>query len=138
MDAEDPFLTFLNNGFDTIEGWPGRKESVRFLQVFRDLFESSAQNGGACEIGVHHAKYLIALHNLLGGNKASLGLDLFEKREKNIDGSGRGSRDICLANIAKFAKNPHLVRLVSHDSISLKIREVKALCVGYSPFFSLV
>src|SRR5262245_61218894 len=99
MDSEDPFLHFLDNSFDTIEGWPGSRESVRFMQVFRSVFERCSEASGACEIGVHHGKYLIALHNLLDGQKRSLGIDLFDDQSKNIDCSGIGSLEICASNI---------------------------------------
>jgi hypothetical protein len=134
MTVEDSFLEYLDAGFETIEGWPGRKESVRFLKIFRELFGQHNDMGGVCEIGVHHGKYLIALHNLLGGNKRSVGLDLFADQSRNVDGSGRGSMDICRANIDKYARNPHLIDLVGCDSLTLRGQQVRELQDKYGLF----
>src|SRR6185503_9184782 len=98
------------------------------------LFAMHPAMGGACEIGVHHGKFLIALHNLLGGNKRSLGLDLFEDQTRNLDGSGRGSLEICKANIAKYARNPDLIDLISCDSLTLKARQIQELHRDYGSF----
>lgn len=134
MNASDPFLQFMDNGYDSIEGWPGQKGSVNFMKIFRELFVNFQNMGGACEIGVHHGKYLIALHNLLGGNETSLGIDLFDQQYKNIDGSGRGSLEICKNNILKYAANPHLIELLSQDSITMKQNQINKVCSDYTPF----
>jgi len=134
MNLDDPFQSFLDKGYDTIEGWPGKKDSVSFLKVFRELFGVRPDMGGACEVGVHHGKYFIALHNLLGGDKLSIGLDLFERQERNVDASGRGSWEICLANVEKYARNPSLVKLLRHDSITLKPSQIRDQAPGYVPF----
>lgn len=130
---KEAFQKYLNEGFDHIEGWPGRKESVFFLQIFRELFDSLNQRGGACEIGVHHGKYLIALHNILAPCK-SLGLDLFAQQHRNIDGSGRGSREICEQNILKYAVDPDLISLVNIDSLGMTQRELKEIEERFGPF----
>lgn len=134
MSVEDPFLSYLDDGFDQIEDWPGLKKSVRFLEVFRGVVGGSSGTSGACEIGVHHGKYLIALHNLFGGWKRSLGIDLFEDQGKNVDGSGIGSREICQANIDRYAANPHMVELLGRDSLTLNYREVADIARRFDPF----
>jgi len=134
MEANDPFLQFLNNGYDSIEGWPGQKNSVYFMHVFKELFDNFPNMGGVCEIGVHHGKYLIALHNIFGVGKSSLGIDLFDQQYKNVDASGRGAFEICKENIEKFAVNPHLIELMSQDSITMKQNQIDELCSRYTPF----
>jgi hypothetical protein len=119
LAAIDYFDRYLLEGFDKIEGWPGKKASVEFMKKFRELFSFFGEKGGVCEIGVHHAKYFIALHNVMENSK-SLGLDVFEEQESNIDHSGKGVYDVSKANIDKYACNPHLIALRKADSIALK------------------
>jgi methyltransferase family protein len=129
----DYFDRYMEDGFDRIEGWPGQKRSVEFLKNFREAFSSFGENGGACEIGLHHGKYLIALHNLVAQNK-SLGLDLFDDQDRNIDQSGRGIKDICKQNIDAFAKNPHLITLRQFDSMSISSREKQKITEEFGMF----
>ncbi len=92
----DLFARYMDQGFDPIDGWPGQKGSVvRFMAVFKELFEQVHEQGGVCEIGIHHAKYLIALHNILCPT-VSLGIDLFEDQARNVsDFRARSERAIC-------------------------------------------
>ena len=131
---QDAFFKYLDNGFDSIEGWSGNRNSVAFMAIFRELFNRSSEVGGACEIGVHHAKYLIAIHNLLGGEHRSLGMDLFKEQEKNIDGSGGGDEYICTKNINIYARNPELITLASVDSISLTLAETLSIKKEFGSF----
>jgi hypothetical protein len=127
--GHDPFRAYLEGGFDTIEGWPGTKESVLFLEVLKDWFRPCGERGGALEIGVHHAKYLIALHNLLSPC-LSLGIDLFQDQSRNIDFSGLGGVDgppsieTCRRNVSAFAANPEGIRLMPADSLTFRSQEI--------------
>jgi hypothetical protein len=137
VQAEDAFEVYMREGFDQIEGWPGRKASVLFLRRFRALFAEAERPPSVCEIGVHHGKYLIALHNIFGGR--SLGIDLFEAQDKNVDWSGLGSRAISEANIARYAARPQDVTLLGQDSLDIRSREIQAMIdeYGYFAFFSI-
>jgi hypothetical protein len=130
---DDAFSLYLENGFDRIEGWPGQKESVRFMVIFKRLFEKHEEKGGACEIGVHHGKYLIALHNILCPPH-SLGIDLFEDQAKNVDSSGRGSAEIVAQNIEAFAYNPRSIALLAKDSLDIGPHDIKHIIDLYGRF----
>jgi hypothetical protein len=138
-DSNDPFRAYLANGFDSLEGWPGTKESVLFLEVLKDWFRPQGEQGGALEIGIHHAKYLIALHNLLAPCR-SLGIDLFEDQARNIDFSGMGgtggppSIETCQRHISAFAANPEAIHLMPADSLALGSREIADLLRTYPRF----
>lgn len=132
--VDESFARYLNGPFDQIEGWPGNLASVEFLAVVEELLSSQAVQGGACEIGVHHGKYLIALHNLRGGAYRSLGMDLFEDQSRNIDGSGRGDFNVCLENIHSHAKNPENCSLHSVDSLTLREGELSAIRGQFGEF----
>jgi len=129
----DPFTTYMNCNFDNIEGWPGVKESVLFLDVMRDWFGKYNDKGGACEIGLHHGKYFIALHNLLSPC-SSLGIDVFEDQSRNIDYSGCGSLEICRDNIKSFASNPERIDLMAMDSLAIGPRDVGDILEKYGNF----
>ena len=138
-EVHDPFRAYLERGFDSVEGWPGTKESVLFLEVLKDWFRMHSEQGGALEIGIHHAKYLIALHNLLTPCR-SLGIDLFEDQARNIDFSGMGGTDgpptieTCRRHISAFAANPDAIHLMSVDSLALGPLEIKDLLRTYPRF----
>ena len=129
----DVFARYMDEGFDLIDGWPGQKSSVRFMTVFEELFEHVHEHGGVCEIGIHHAKYIIALHNILRP-AVSLGIDLFEDQIKNFSDSGRGERAICEENIAKYAYNPGSIKLMSKDSLDLKAGDLATIIKDYGYF----
>lgn len=129
----DAFISYMLDGFDSIEGWPGQKESVAFMVVFRQLFERRSEQGGACEIGVHHGKYLIALHNILRPAH-SLGIDVFEDQVKNIDVSGRGSAQITAQNIDAFAHNPASIALLAKDSLDIGPQDIANFIDLYGRF----
>jgi hypothetical protein len=134
-----PFRTYMKRGFDSIEGWPGTKESVLFLEVLKDWFDLHGDHGGALEIGVHHAKYLIALHCLLSPC-LSLGIDLFDDQSRNIDYSGLGGVDgppsieKCRQNVSEFATNPEGIYLMPTDSLTLGQGEIQRILRSYPPF----
>ena len=114
------FEEYVNGKMDKVEGWCGSRESVLFnreLEQMRRHFGAPAL--GVMEIGVHHGKYLIALHNLVGGKKKSLGIDLFDDQEKNIDKSGCGNLEQCKKNIKKYCVHPEKVELMAADSLDL-------------------
>jgi hypothetical protein len=127
------FARYMADGFDQIDGWPGQKSSVQFMLVFKELFDHVHERGGVCEIGIHHAKYLIALHNILCPSN-SLGIDLFEDQTRNFSDSGRGERAICEQNIAKYAYRPSSITLMSKDSLDLKADDLAAIVQNYGYF----
>jgi hypothetical protein len=132
------FETFMLEGFDLIDGWPGQKRSVQFMAIFKEMFDYNHEQGGVCEIGIHHAKYIIALHNLLRP-QTSLGIDLFDDQDRNVDSSGRGVASICEENIWKYAYNPSSLKLMAKDSLDLKSSELAAITKehGYFAMFSV-
>jgi hypothetical protein len=130
--------TYMVEGFDQIDGWPGQKSSVEFMEIFKELFDCNHEKGGVCEIGIHHAKYIIALHNFLRP-VASLGIDLFDDQIKNFSDSGRGVKSICEENISKYAYNPSSVKLMAKDSLDLRAEDLAKIIsdCGYFAMFSV-
>ena len=131
--AEDPFHYYMQHGFHNIEGWPGRTDSVLFMKHFRSLFRKHGETGGVCEIGVHHGRYIIALHNVLCTGR-SLGIDLFDEQDKNIDNSGCGSKEKCRENILKYAHHPDSIELISKDSLAFTDKELQQITKTHGLF----
>ncbi|WP_146747668.1 class I SAM-dependent methyltransferase [Paramagnetospirillum kuznetsovii] len=127
------FLTYMESGFPQIAGWPGQPSSVIFMAHFKELFERHGVTGGACEIGVHHGKYLIALHNILAPAR-SLGIDVFDDQDKNVDGSGKGSYDLTRAYVDSFVADPDSVALMSKDSLTLNAADQAEILAEYGRF----
>lgn len=74
--------------------------------------------GPICEIGVHHGKFLITEHNVLGG-PPTLGIDVFNDRSRNVDNSGEGSLLKFQANVHAHAAVPEAIRSLQADSLEL-------------------
>lgn len=132
------FEDYMEDGFDLIDGWPGQKSSVLFMKIFKELFDYHKETGGVCEIGTHHGKYIIALHNILLP-QFSLGIDIFDDQERNVDESGRGNKNICEENIQRYAFNPSGLHLRSKDSLDLKTSDLAEINnqYGYFSMFSV-
>lgn len=137
-EVPSKFNDYMQNGFDTIEGWPGSKQSVVFMAAFKELFGVHDEKGGVCEIGVHHGKYIIALHNMLLPRR-SLAIDIFEDQTKNFDGSGCGSTEILKKNIEAFAYNPSSIDFLAKDSLDIRQSDIDTIIErsGYFAIFSI-
>lgn len=129
----DYFANYMATGFDAITGWPGNRPSVEFNRCLVKLFSIVKEPGGVCEIGVHHGKYLIALHNLFGDRK-SLGFDLFDRQSANIDGSGKGDFETCRRNIEKYVEKPDLVSLQPANSLAFSSSDIDATISKFGKF----
>ncbi|OAN49254.1 hypothetical protein A6A04_03830 [Paramagnetospirillum marisnigri] len=138
MAPGSAFLTYMGSGFSQIAGWAGQPSSVVFMGHFKTLFDQHGVTGGACEIGVHHGKYLIALHNILAPAR-SLGIDVFDDQDKNVDGSGKGSFDITRTNVNRYVLDPASVTLMTRDSLAINAAEQVAIQAefGRFAFFSI-
>lgn len=102
------------------------------LEAFFRSEEPFSQPGPICEIGVHHGRFLIGAHNALGGTRA-LGIDLFEHQERNVDGSGEGSREMLRAAMA-HAVNSAQIDARQDDSLGLGLREIDEILTRYGRF----
>jgi hypothetical protein len=87
-----------SSGFGNIEGWCDAG-----LFPIMDLLDSLSFNkrGGIAEIGVHHGKFYLMLNSLTQKEDRSYAIDVFDRQDLNIDGSGLGS-------LENFKKNLEL------------------------------
>jgi hypothetical protein len=116
-----------------VDGWAGTPESLLLHELFMGV-QVGCDNGGAFEIGVHHGRYLIALHNACQPGTSSLGIDLFDDQALNVDGSGSGDLAKARANLEQFAREPELAHLQSADSLALTDEDLATITETYAPF----
>lgn len=133
MGASHTFRQFVDGPMTNIQGWTGAARSVHLLEpVARSQRECAGS--GVFEIGVHHGRFLIALHLLCDENARSLGLDLFEDQSKNADHSGSGDQSIAQGNIDAFLSGHGSVDLMAGDSLALQQEDKDALRKKYGAF----
>lgn len=125
-------LTFVASRYQSpIIGWCA-DEVLFALENFFRCAKPFSKPGPICEIGVHHGRFLIGAHNALGGVRA-LGIDLFEQQERNVDGSGEGSREMLRAATA-HAVNPAQIDTRPGDSLDLGLPEIDEIRTRYGRF----
>jgi hypothetical protein len=100
-----------------IEGWAA-PAIFKVLQGLLQCDNPWFKAGSICEIGVHHGKFLVTAHNVLGGVRA-LGIDVFEDQARNIDHSGMGSQAAFLAAVNGYASHPGNISTWQMDSLEL-------------------
>lgn len=129
---------YLKNGFPNVQGWCNHR-IFSFLKYISDVQKANQITGGACEIGVHHGKFFIGLHNLITQGELSLALDIFDNQKLNIDKSGKGDLEQFEININSFATRPESIQVMAKDSTTLSIKDLWDLesSLGKFRFFSI-
>lgn len=118
----DGWERYWKEGYSKVEGWTGG--GVRGpLEVIATLHRDRAITGSILEIGVHHGKFFIPLALLSDpATERCIAIDVFEDQSKNIDGSGLGSRDIFLANVAQWCPDRR-IECMQADSLALTVAD---------------
>ncbi len=138
MIDDFPVLSkYISNNFDSIEGWCSAP-LFTFLSEVQLYFNKNKLVGSNYEIGVHHGKLLLGLHNL-NPTVSTVGMDLFDLQRLNFDKSGCGNRIVTEKNIAQYAANPHKIDLLEVDSLSLNMKRIIELenSYGLAQYFSI-
>lgn len=125
---------YVAKGFFRVQGWAGGLESIAYIDALCQALPALKGLGGACEIGVHHGKLFIALHNALEGAYPSLALDIFEDQHLNLDGSGKGNRKRFEANVRAYAVHPDRCHARKADSLALAKSDLEELRNAYGRF----
>lgn len=125
--------SYVEGGFQKVEGWV-LPAAIAALDATNSLCEQHKVEGGACEIGVHHGRFFIALMHCVGSTPKSLALDLFDNQILNIDRSGKGSREKFEENIRAFLPATDNVSIVAGDSISLATPDIVDLSLRFGKF----
>lgn len=107
----------------TIEGWLSN-ESVVLVRA-----AATAQGdlpGSVGEIGVHHGKLFILLC-LLAPRSRYFAIDVFEAQELNVDGSGRGDREVFERNLRRCGIEASAVDIISSSSTDVTAEELSEI-----------
>ncbi|TWA80494.1 methyltransferase family protein [Azospirillum brasilense] len=120
---------YIDDLHQRVEGWIF-PENLRMVELLAGFQDRNGVTGGVCEIGVHHGRFFIALHNAVGASETSVAVDVFEDQSSNIDGSGLGNLSTFQANLNRFATAPNSVRIHKADSLSLTPPDLSAITGG--------
>jgi hypothetical protein len=93
--------------------------------------------GHVAEIGVHHGRLFLDLALLRRPGERALAIDVFEDQHLNVDGSGRGDREIFERNIRRHVGSSDGIVIEKGDSSLLTGERVKELVGGPIRLFSI-
>jgi hypothetical protein len=121
-DSEVFFQKYAAGGYLKVEGWaqPGVFPVLAAVNAYQ---REQGLTGDVGEIGVHHGKFFIALHNCLGGDEMSVAIDIFDDQRLNVDHSGSANLASFIANMEANAWEPQRCHRVKGDSLALRPRD---------------
>lgn len=122
--------TYLKAGFADVQGWCSAG-LCRVASICAEIQAMHGIEGGVGEIGVHHGKFLIALA-LLKPDQPSVAIDVFDMQALNVDGSGKGNKEIFLENFRRHA-GERKVYTVTGDSMQLTPDRIHAITGPVDP-----
>jgi Methyltransferase domain len=114
---------YANYGFKKVKGWL-ETDSALLIRQLAAAQDKLNIRGGIGEIGVHHGKLFILLHLMLRKNERSFAVDIFDKQNLNIDGSGKGNLDIFLKNVTSLGGNTNLIDIFQKSSLEVSSEEI--------------
>lgn len=133
IERHPGLLAYQQAGFSQIQGWCDPLTLV-ILAELAELQDEHGVSGGSAEIGVFHGKLLIALHLLRSPGTRTLGIDVFEHQELNLDRSGSGDSSNVRRNIKALSPGPDAVELMVRDSLDLGDDDVLAILQRHGRF----
>lgn len=91
--------SYCRSGKDSVNGWLARTDA-EMISCLLATQTARGYRGAVAEVGVHHGKsfILLALCNL---PEPCYAIDIFGQQSLNIDGSGKGDKQIFLAHLAR-------------------------------------
>jgi hypothetical protein len=133
IESHPALLRYQQEGFDRVKGWcdPRTLSMLAELASFQD---DAGVRGGSAEIGVYHGKLLIALHLLRSPGTSTLGIDLFENQDLNLDRSGAGDSTHVRANLRENCDDSDEVELMPRDSLDLGEEDVREIVRRFGRF----
>jgi hypothetical protein len=122
--ADESFKKYATSGHQQVEGWmqPGIFPVVAALNEYQ---RTQHLTGDVAEIGVHHGKFFIALHNCLADDEVSLAIDIFDDQRLNVDHSGMASLQQFVDNMQAHAHEPQRSFRLKGDSLALRERDIE-------------
>ena len=129
---------YYDNGYHKVEGWVNVK--ILGMIDFLDYLPIN-KKGGICEIGIHHGRFFLALHQLLDKEHPvaiSYAVDVFDRQDLNIDNSGAGRYDIFRENIKQYdhRHKGQRIKIIADDSTNTE-SEIKNIPNSTIRFMSI-
>lgn len=106
----------LNTFLSCVEGWVIPEIPGEILDTLAEFQNINSVSGAVMEIGIHHGKFFIPIHNKICDNECSYAVDVFDMQEFNVDGSGCGNLEAFQQNLLKFGKTPEKCNIIKADS----------------------
>lgn len=105
----------------SLENWEGwmNPPSVFFAGFLTHIQHNLGIVGPVGEIGVHHGKFAVVIAMFAFETERVWLADLFENQVENIDGSGKGDKDIVRKHLEEFGLDSTNTVIVSANSMSL-------------------
>lgn len=124
---------YLSEGFHKVQGWVS--EPIWEVLAFLDHCQRQRDvRGGVCEIGVHHGRFFFGLQALKSDEEFAVAIDVFDQQEFNLDGSGKGNKEIFLANAKSYSTDASRVLALQADSLTLRKWDVAQIRERYGRF----
>lgn len=101
-----------------MQGWLN-PISAKIIDSLSEAQRAAGMTGAAGEIGVHHGKLLILLHEGTVEGERTVAIDVFEDQHLNTDGSGKGDKARFLRNLQRWSDRPHAVQIIQASSLDL-------------------
>jgi len=125
--GDDYFLRYMHGGLHQVEGW-AQPAVFPVLRLIDEYQQAEKLAGDVAEIGVHHGKFFIGLHNCLAEGELSLAIDIFDDQRLNVDRSGSANLQRFLDNLAQHAFEPERCLRIAGDSLDVRLQDVAAAC----------
>ena len=132
----DPLRRYASKGHLRVQGWLSDTAIALLLELAR-IQRDRGIHGPVCEIGVHHGRLFILLHHLTAADERSVGWDLFEQQDQNIDRSGKGDRQQLLANLRRHHADMSRIAIHTANSLELGPADVQQACGTAPRMFSV-
>jgi hypothetical protein len=116
-----------------VDGWLHEKYFL-ILDLLDELHEEFGIVGHHLEIGVHHGKFFIPVHNMMRAGEKSIAIDIFEVQSENPDKSGLGDQDILLKHLQELGRKPEDVIVVPTNSLMIEAAQIADLENKYGKF----
>jgi hypothetical protein len=115
---------YATRGFRRIDGWLAALDA-RLIRSIGMAQDELGVAGALGEIGVHHGKLFILLYLMLSRGEKAFAIDIFDRQELNVDGSGKGDLAVFLRNMERVAGSAESVELFQSNSTDLQWHDIE-------------
>ncbi len=110
---------YSRGGFRSVKGWLEPISAQVITSIATDQ-RNRGLGGATGEIGVHHGKLLLLLHDSTISNERTIAIDIFGDQHLNTDGSGRGDKERFLKNLQRWSDRPEAVEVLQSSSLDVE------------------